>query len=68
MDRLWKMLTMMFVRRAVNRGIRKGINTVAGSGKRPADMTPEERVQARNARQLTKRARQAARITRRLGR
>ena len=59
-------LIRMFTMRAIN----SGINTAARRGKSEKDMTPQERLrarkQAKSARELTKRARQAARITRRM--
>ncbi|WP_225972641.1 hypothetical protein [Paracoccus jeotgali] len=58
------------MRAAMAVGIAKGINTVANRGKDPASMTPAERAQAKktqkNSRDMVKRARQAARITRRI--
>jgi hypothetical protein len=45
-----------------------GIDYLARRGKPEADMTPEEKEQARKARELAKRAKDAARVTRRLGR
>ncbi len=57
-------------RAAIALGIAKGIDTLANRGKDPSEMTPEERRQAdkarKDTRQMVKRARQAARITRRL--
>ncbi|MDO5529676.1 MAG: hypothetical protein Q4F71_09760 [Paracoccus sp. (in: a-proteobacteria)] len=59
-------LMRMFGMRMLN----KGINTAARRGKSEAEMTPQERArakkQSKSARELTKRARQAARITRRM--
>ncbi|WP_232816552.1 hypothetical protein [Paracoccus zhejiangensis] len=54
------------VNRLTNRGINKGINHLAkrGSG---GKSTPASRQQAKVTRDAVKRARQAARITRRLG-
>lgn len=55
-------------RLAVAFGIKKGIDMLAARGKDPAQMTPTERAAAdktqRSAREAVKRARQAARITR----
>lgn len=48
--------------------IRAGIDVAARRGKDEADMTPEERRQARDARDLAKRAQRLARLTRRIGR
>jgi hypothetical protein len=61
--RLLQMVLNMVLRRSINTAIRH----TAAKGKAPKDMTPAERDQARQARALAKRARQAARITRRLG-
>ena len=51
-------------------GIKKGIDLLANRGKDPAQMTPTERAAAaktqQTAREAVKRARQAARITRKL--
>ncbi|MBA4491224.1 hypothetical protein [Paracoccus sp. S1E-3] len=51
-------------------GIKKGIDMLATRGKDPAKMTAEEQAAAartqRSAREAVKRARQAARITRKL--
>jgi len=58
----------MFVRKAVNHGIDKGIGYAARKGKSEAQMTPMERTQAQKGREMAKRARKAASITRRLGR
>ena len=68
LNRLLQQLMNMFLRRAVNKGINMGVDYAARRGKAPAEMTPEERAQAKSARDLAKRARQVSRITRRLGR
>jgi hypothetical protein len=60
-NRLLNMLTRMFLRKAVN----KGISLAAGRGKDPKDMTPEERKQAQNAKQMADKAQKAARLGRR---
>jgi hypothetical protein len=67
-NQIINMVMRMLGRRLINGGINKGIDLAAGRGKPAAEMTPEEHAQATQARQLAKRARQAARITRRLGR
>jgi hypothetical protein len=66
MDRLISMLLKMVVRHVMNKGINAGINHVAGKDKSRAQMTPEERDQAKFARQAGQRARQAANIARKL--
>lgn len=64
--RLINTLTRMFTRKAVNFGIRKGTDMMAGKGKPGASAA--HKAQSQTARETAKRARQAARITRRLGR
>lgn len=68
LNQLWKMVLRIFIRKGVNWGMNKGIDYVARRGKSPADMTPQDHAQANQARQMAKRARKAARITRRIGR
>lgn len=60
-NRLFNMLTRMFLRKAVN----KGITLAAGRGKDPKDMTPAERNQAQTAKQMADKAQKAARLGRR---
>lgn len=67
-DQIVTMISRIFLRKAVNWGINKGIDTVAGKGKPPGQMTEGEKRLADNARHTAKMARKAARITRRLGR
>lgn len=66
LSRLLTGLLNRLFRQAMNKGIKTGINHLASSGKDPAQMTPEEREQARKANQLAKRARQMAKLTRRM--
>jgi hypothetical protein len=68
LNRLIQMIVNMFVRKAVNKGINAGIDYASRRGKPAGEMTPEERKQAQDARAIAKRACQAARITRKLGR
>jgi hypothetical protein len=67
-NRLAQMLMRIFTRKAVNFGIRKGTGMIAGKGKPGAGGKAADATQANAARDTAKRARQAARITRRLGR
>jgi hypothetical protein len=60
-NRLINMLTRMFVRSAVN----TGIDLAARGGKSEAEMTPEERKQAKAMRGIAKNAQKAARMGRR---
>ncbi|MBP9182043.1 MAG: hypothetical protein KBF78_02835 [Fuscovulum sp.] len=68
MERFLTQILNMVFRKFLNRGINAGIDHLSRRGKPPAEMTPAERQQAQQARDLAKRARQAARLTRRLGR
>lgn len=68
LGRLVQGLLNRLLRKAVTKGITAGIDQVARRGKPADQMTPEDHAQARRARYLAKRARQAARITRRFGR
>jgi hypothetical protein len=65
LNRIIHMLTRMVSRRAMNWGINKGIDKIAKSGGKPAPVSAK---QARDMRTAVKRARQAARLTRRIGR
>ncbi|MBY0352302.1 hypothetical protein [Tabrizicola sp.] len=64
LTRLFNFLTRMFVRSAVD----AGVDFAARRGKPDAEMTPEERAQARRARDLAGRARKIQKVTRRLWR
>ncbi|MFD1880337.1 hypothetical protein [Paracoccus pacificus] len=75
-NQLINMFFRQLANRLMRRGIDSGINMMAGGkskqqrtpGQAQRRMTPEEAKQARDIRAATKRARQAARITRRIGR
>lgn len=61
---LFNMLMKMFIRQAVD----TGVDYAARRGKPEAEMTPEEREQAKKARDLAGRAKQVQKLTRRLWR
>jgi hypothetical protein len=61
---LFNTLTRMFVRSAMD----AGINYAARRGKPEAEMTPEEREQAKKGRELAQRAKEISKVTRRLWR
>lgn len=61
---LFRMLTRMFLNKAVD----AGINYAARRGKPEAEMTPEEREQARKGREMAQRAKEVQKVTRRLWR
>ena len=61
---LFNMLAKMLVRSAMD----AGIDFATRRGKPEAEMTPEEREQAKKARDLASRAKEVQRVTRRLWR
>jgi hypothetical protein len=61
---LFTMLTKMFVRSAVDAGIKYATR----SDKPEAEMTPEERERAKRGRDMAQRARQVSKLTRRFWR
>lgn len=61
---LFNMLAKMFIRQAVD----TGIDYAARRGKPESEMTPEEREQAKKARDLAQRAKEVSNVTRRLWR
>jgi hypothetical protein len=66
MDRLIQMFLNRLIGQVINRGIRAGLDQVAGPAKSHDRMTPEERKQAQEARKASQRAKQAANVTRRM--
>lgn len=61
---LVRMLTRMFMGKAIN----AGIDFAARRGKPEAELTPEEREQAQKARDMAARAKEIQKVTRRLWR
>lgn len=61
---LMRMLTRMFLGKAMN----AGINYAARRGKPEAEMTPEEREQAKKGQEMAQRAKEISKVTRRLWR
>ncbi len=68
LNRIINMIVNIFVRKGVNWGVNKTIDLAARRGKSPAEMTQADHQQANHARDMVKRARKAARLTRRIGR
>lgn len=68
MDRFLQQMLNMAMRMFMKRGMNAGIDLLSRRGKAPQEMTPEERKQAKSARDLAQKARKMARIGRRLGR
>lgn len=67
-NQLINMVVRMVLRPLLNRGINAGINR-ASRGRAPADETPAQKaLREQNANETSKRARQAAKLGRRMGR
>lgn len=66
MNRIVQMVINLFIRKVVNKGVDMGIDYASRRGKPAAEMTPEDHAQAQSAKAMAKRAKQAARLTRRL--
>jgi len=58
-------LMNMVLRKLMRTGMNKGIDLASRKGKRPEDMTPEERAQAKEASQTAKKAQKGMRTARR---
>lgn len=58
-------LINMGIRMLMRKGINKGIEVASSRGKKPEDMTPEERQQARGAQQTAQKAQRGMRAARR---
>ncbi|WP_299362581.1 hypothetical protein [uncultured Paracoccus sp.] len=67
---IFSMIARMLTRRAVNWGVRKGMARMSGAAKTQprGKVTPAAAKRDADMRKAVKRARQAARVTRRLGR
>ncbi len=68
LDRLINMVVNVVMRRLINLGINKGIGMFSKRGKPSGPVVSTEAKHRQEARETAKRARQAAKITRRLGR
>ncbi|MDB5661444.1 MAG: hypothetical protein JWS10_4059 [Cypionkella sp.] len=66
MDRIIQMILNKLLGRLVNTAVNKGVDYAARRGKSPQDMSPEELQQARAGKDMANRARQAAKLTRRI--
>lgn len=65
LNRILALLTRLVGRRAMTKGINRGIDQLAKSSGKPAAVSAK---QAKDMRTAVKRARRAARLTRRIGR
>ncbi|MES2667857.1 MAG: hypothetical protein V4712_17355 [Pseudomonadota bacterium] len=64
-NRIVQMVLNLFIRKVVNKGVDMGIDYASRRGKPASEATPADQAQAKSSRDMVKRARQAARITRR---
>lgn len=67
-ERLISMFMRLFVRKIMNRGIDAGIDYASRGRGEKTEATPEDRDRAKSAKQLAQKARQGAKIMRRIGR
>ena len=67
-SRLLQMIVNTFLRKIISKGIDTGITMAANRGKSPDEMTPQDREQARKARDLGKNARKLSSLARKIGR
>lgn len=68
MDRIIQMIINAVMRQMINRGVKTGIDYATRGDKPASAMTPQERQQNQSAKEMAKRARQAANLAKRLGR
>jgi hypothetical protein len=68
LTRLFQMFMKLFGAQLINKGIETGIDLAVGKGKDRKDMTAEERANVGTAKQTAKKARDMARLARRLWR
>ena len=66
MDRIIQMFLNKLLSRFMNTAINKGVDYAARRGKAPGQMTDADQEQARQAKDALKRARQAAKLARRI--
>ena len=67
LDQMLNMFMRLVGRKLMSRGIDAGFDRIAGKSKAKDDMTPQERQAAGQIKQAGKRAQQAARLSRRVG-
>jgi len=67
-NQMINMVMRLFIRKVMNRGIDAGLKYATRRGKKPENMTPEDQAQERAGKETAKRARQAAKLGRRIGR
>lgn len=65
-ERMIMMIGRMIMRRVLHRGVDAGIDYASRRGKDREELTPEERKRAQSAKATAKRAKQGARLMRRM--
>lgn len=66
MDKIIQMLINMVMRKGMDIAMNKGADLIAGRGKSPEDMTPEEREMAKRGRQAAKQMKKGLKMGRKL--
>ncbi len=67
-ERLIRMIVRMFTRKLMNRGIDAGLDYATRKGDKDKPVTQENRERAKQTKAIAKKARQGARLARRIGR
>lgn len=68
LNQLWNMVLRIFIRKGVNWGINKGMRHMSRGAKGAGHSGAAGHAQNQQARDMAKRARKAAQLTRRIGR
>ncbi len=68
LSKLIQMVINIVMRKAINKGVAVGVGYASRRGKSQGAMTPDDLAQAHDAKQMAERAKQAAKLARKLGR
>ena len=68
LSKIIQMVINLVLRKVINRGVDAGINYASKRGKTDDQMTPEDLQQAKSAKEMAKRAKQAINVGRKIGR
>jgi len=66
-NQIINIIIKMVMRKLINKGINAGVEKVARKGKSKDQMTAQDKQNTKTARDMTKRARQAMRVGRKIG-
>ena len=66
-NRMINMVINTVMRRLINLGVSKGFDMASGKGPTAEPLTPEQKTQAKAGQEMSKKARQGAKLARRIG-